>query len=263
MTGLFLMLLVVVVALVGPYIAAHDPTEMLSVPFDAPQPGMPLGTDFLGRDVLSRLLHGGTSLVWMSVVATAFGLALGAAMGLSAAYFRGLTDVIIMRVVDVKLSFPSVIFVLLVVTMFGPAKFLLVLLVGLSQAPSVARVLRGASLSIIDREYIQYCQAIGLPSYKILATQILPNVTTPLLVEAGLRLMWSISLLAGLSFLGYGIQPPEADWGVMINENRNALAIQPWAVVVPICAIAVFTIGGNIFAEGILRTLGRTDSEKA
>ncbi len=258
--GFGLMAVVVAIAAFGPLFAVNGPTDLVGLPFDVPQEGLPLGTDFLGRDVMARFLHGGRNLVWMSICASGFGLVLGAALGLTAAYGRGWVDTGIMRIVELKLAFPSVIFALLVVTMLGPGKWLLVLLVGVSQAPSVARVIRGAALPLIEREYVQYCQAIGLPGWRIVLTQLLPNVTTPLLVEAGLRLMWAISLLAGLSFIGYGIQPPEADWGVMINENRNALSIQPWAVVVPISVIALFTIGGNIFAEGILRTMSRTDS---
>ncbi|MQB46227.1 ABC transporter permease [Rhizobium sp. ICMP 5592] len=260
--GLGLMILVAAVAVFGPFFAPYGATELVGVPFDVPQYGSPLGMDFLGRDVYSRFLNGGSSLVWMSLSASALGLVLGALIGLSCAFYKGWTDMLLMRLVDVKLAFPSVIFVLLIVTVVGPGKALLVILVGISQAPSVSRVIRGAALSVVNLEYVQYCRAIGLSGPRIIATQILPNVATPLLVEAGLRLMWSISLLAGLSFLGYGIQPPSADWGVMINENRNALSIQPWAVIAPIAAIAVFTIGGNIFAEAVLRSLGRTDSGK-
>lgn len=257
--GLGLMGGIVAVALVGPIFAPYGPSEMLSAPFEGPQADFLFGTDTLGRDVFSRFLAGGRSLVWMSLAATAFGIALGAFLGLLGAYFKGIADEVIMRIVDINMAFPSVVFALLAVTMLGPGKVLLVFLVGLSQAPSIARVIRGAALSVVEREYIQYAQAIGLSSWRIVMREILPNVTTPLLVEVGLRLMWSISTLAGLSFLGYGIQPPAADWGLMINENRNALSIQPWAVIVPIAAIAMFTIGGNLFAEGIARAMGRTD----
>ncbi|SDR63402.1 peptide/nickel transport system permease protein [Rhizobiales bacterium GAS113] len=258
-TGLALMGIVMVVALAGPWFAPHGSSELLGLPFDGPQAEFPFGTDTLGRDVLSRFLSGGRSLVSMSLAATAFGIALGATLGLFAAYCKGNIDELIMRLVDIKLAFPSVVFALLIVTMFGPGRVLLVFLVGLSQAPSVARVIRGAALSVVEREYVQYAQAIGLSGGRIVFREILPNVTSALLVEVGLRLMWSISLLAGLSFLGFGIQPPAADWGLMINENRNALSVQPWAVIVPIAAIATFTIGGNIFAEGLARAIGRTD----
>ncbi|MEI9406416.1 ABC transporter permease [Mesorhizobium argentiipisi] len=261
--GFMLMLAVVALAIAGPFFAPYGPTELVGVPFDIPQRDFLLGTDTLGRDVLSRFLWGGRSLVWMSLAATAIALTLATTLGMSAAYFKGRVDDAIMRLIDLKLAFPSIVVALLFVTMFGSGKLLLVLLVGISLAPTGARVVRGAALSVVGREFVQHAQAIGVPSYRILLRDVLPNITSPLLVEVGLRLMWAISALAGLNFLGYGIQSPEADWGLMINENRNALSIQPWAVLAPVAAIAIFTIGGNIFAEGIARVVGRTDKEEA
>ena len=257
--GLALVVFTVAVAILGPIVSPYSPTQIISAPYEAPSREFLLGTDKLGRDILARLLHGGTSLVWMSCAAMSFGVALGAILGLTGAFHGGRVDSFIMRAVDVKLAFPSTIFALLAVTALGPGKLLLVFLVGLSQAPSVARVLRGAALTIVSTEYVQYARAIGIPNREIIRTDVLPNVATPLLVEAGLRLMWAISALAGLSFLGHGIQPPSADWGLMINENRNALSVQPWAVLAPICAIAIFTVGGNLIAEGVSRAVGRTE----
>lgn len=257
--GLFMIGIVLIVAFIGPLFAPYSPSELVSVPYDPPGPDQLLGADALGRDVLSRFLNGGQNLVWMAIVATLSGISLGTMVGISSAYFKGFLDGLLMRMVDINLAFPSVVFALLFVTMFGPSKLLLVVLVGLSQAPSVARVIRGASLSVVERDYIQWARAVGLPTHYIILNEILPNVASPLLVELGLRLMWSISLLAGLSFLGYGIQPPEADWGLMVNESRNALTIQPWAVLAPIAAIAILSIGGNMFAEGMARSIGRTE----
>lgn len=259
--GLSIMLSVVALAILGPFLAPYGPTELVGMPFDVPQPDFLLGTDALGRDVLSRFLWGGRSLVWMSLTATFIALSLATALGLSAAYFKGWVDELIMRIIDLKLAFPTVVMALLFVTMFGTGKLLLVVLVGISLTPTGARVIRGSALSVVGREFVQHAQSIGVPSHRILLREVLPNITSPLLVEVGLRLMWAISALAGLNFLGYGIQSPEADWGLMINENRNALSIQPWAVLAPIAAIAAFTIAGNIFAEGIARVVGRTDGE--
>lgn len=259
--GLSLMLTILAVAVLGPWAAPHGPTEMLASPFEPPSQALLLGTDSLGRDVLSRFLHGGTSLVWMSLAATAIGIGLGATLGLLAAYSGHWTDEAIMRLVDIKMAFPTVVFSLLVVTMFGPGKILLVCLVGISLAPGAARVIRGAAMAVVRQEYVQYARAIGLSTGHIIFREILPNVLSPMLVETGLRMMWAISAMSGLSFLGYGIQPPAADWGLMINENRNALSAQPWAVVIPIAAIAMFTIGGNLFADGVARAVARTDNE--
>jgi len=208
--------------------------------------------------VLSRVMHGGQDLVWMAFCATLLGLALGTAMGLSAAFFKGWTETVLMRVVELKLAFPSIVFALLFVTMLGPGKGLLTIVVGVSQAPSVARVMRGVAMDVVRQEYVQWARSVGMRAWRVLWAEVLPNTTSPLLVEFGLRMMWSISLLAGLSFLGYGIQPPAADWGLMVNENRNALSVQPFAVLAPIVLIALFSIGCNLFAEGVTRAIGRT-----
>jgi peptide/nickel transport system permease protein len=135
----------------------------------------------------------------------------------------------------------------------GPKLWLLVLVVGLTTMPRVARVTRGASLEIVERDYVHAAQAMGEPRRKILIGEILPNVTSPLLVEASLRLTYSIGLIAGLSFLGFGRQPPAADWGLMINENRQGLTIQPWGVVMPVIAIALLTIGTSLIGDGVAR----------
>ena len=131
------------------------------------------------------------------------------------------------------------------------------LLVAVAWVPQVARVVRGVTADIAHREYVESAEAIALPRRQILLREILPNVTTPLMVEYGLRLTWSIALVAAVSFLGFGIQQPNADWGLMINENRTGLTIQPWAVVVPAACIAVFAVGTNFVTEGISRAIAR------
>lgn len=259
--GFVLMALVAGFAFLGPFVAPYTPSEFIGAPYSMPASGTPFGTDNLGRDVLSRVMNGGQNLVWMAFCATLLGLSLGTAMGLSAAYFRGRTETILMRIVELKLAFPSIVFSLMVVTMFGPGKILLTVLVGMSQAPSVARVMRGVAMGVVRQDFVQWARSTGMPAWRVLWSEILPNTTSPLLVEFGLRMMWSISLLAGLSFLGYGIQPPAADWGLMVNENRNALAVQPWAVIAPIGLIALFSIGCNLFAEGVTRAIGRTGGD--
>ncbi|WP_274574810.1 ABC transporter permease [Sulfitobacter sp. PR48] len=256
--GFALILLVAAIAFIGPLVSPHTHSEFVGTPYGLPTDGAPLGTDNLGRDVLSRVMHGGQDLVWMAFCATLLGLALGTAMGLSAAFFKGWTETVLMRVVELKLAFPSIVFALLFVTMLGPSKGLLTIVVGVSQAPSVARVMRGVAMDVVRQEYVQWARSVGMRAWRVLWAEVLPNTTSPLLVEFGLRMMWSISLLAGLSFLGYGIQPPAADWGLMVNENRNALSVQPFAVLAPIVLIALFSIGCNLFAEGVTRAIGRT-----
>jgi peptide/nickel transport system permease protein len=257
--GLLIVLLLVGAALIGPLFAPHAPADFAGAPYEKPSGTVLLGTDNLGRDVLSRFLWGGRSILGLSAAATAIGLALGALIGLVAAYSRSLLDDVLMRGMDVILAFPSIVLALVAVATVGPKLWLIVLVVGLTTMPRVARVTRGASLEIVERDYVHAAEAMGESRLKILAGEILPNVTSPLMVEASLRLTFSIGLIAGLSFLGFGLQPPAADWGLMINENRQGLTVQPWGVVMPVLAIALLTIGTSLIGDGISRASAGID----
>jgi peptide/nickel transport system permease protein len=251
--GLLLVALLVGVALLGPFFAPHAPSAFAAIPFAHPSSAVPLGADNLGRDVLSRFLWGGRSILGLSVLATALGLALGVSVGLVAAYTRSILDDVLMRAMDVILAFPSIVLALVVIAMIGPKLWLLVLVVGLTTMPRVARVTRGASLEIVERDFVQAAEVLGESRTRILGGEILPSITSPLMVEASLRLTYSIGLIASLSFLGFGLQPPAADWGLMINENRQALTIQPWGAVMPVIAIALLTIGTSLIGDGLSR----------
>jgi peptide/nickel transport system permease protein len=251
--GVLLVVLLVALALVGPFFAPHSPTEFAGAPYAHPSSAVPLGTDNLGRDVLSRFLWGGRSILGLSLLATALGLALGVSVGLVAAYARSILDDVLMRTMDVILAFPSIVLALVVVATIGPKLWLIVLVVGLTTMPRVARVTRGASLEIVERDFVQAAEVLGESRVKILFGEILPSITSPLMVEASLRLTYSIGLIAGMSFLGFGVQPPAADWGLMINENRQALTIQPWGAVMPVIAIALLTIGTSLVGDGVSR----------
>jgi peptide/nickel transport system permease protein len=154
---------------------------------------------------------------------------------------------------DVLLAFPQIVFVLLLVAGFGPQLWLIVLAVGLTHMPRVARVARGAAVEVVVRDFVRSAEALGESWWRILAAEVLPNISSPLLVEFGLRLTYSIGLIAAVSFLGFGLQPPAADWGLMINENRIGLTLQPWAVVLPVAAIGLLTVGMNLVTDGIAR----------
>jgi peptide/nickel transport system permease protein len=257
--GTALVLLLIGIALVGPFFAPYAPDAFADAPYASPSDLTRLGTDGLGRDILTRFLWGGRSILGLSAAATAIGLALGIAIGLLAAYSRGLLDDMAMRAMDVILAFPSIVLALVAVATVGPKLWLLVLVVGLTTMPRVARVTRGAALEVVERDYVRAAEAMGESRVKILAGEILPNVTSPLMVEASLRLTYSIGLIAGLSFLGFGLQPPAADWGLMINENRQALTVQPWGVVMPVLAIVVLTIGTSLIADGLARASAGID----
>jgi peptide/nickel transport system permease protein len=253
--GLGLALFVVLVAVIGPFVAPYSPDALVPLALDFAKPSAQflLGTDVEARDVLSRVLNGGWEMLIMAACATALGVAGGAAAGVSAAYLRGASDGIIMRAVDVLLSFPQLVFALLLLSLLGPKLWLITIAVGVSHAPQVARVLRSATLDISERDFVKAAELQGMRPAKVMWKEILPNLVSPLMVEAGLRLTYSIVIMAGLAFLGFGPQPPAPVWGTMINENREGLALNPWAVVVPALLIALLTIGTNMFTDAFAR----------
>ena len=253
MIGLGLAAFVVLVAVIGPFVAPNAPDALVTLAFGKPSGQFLLGGDFLGRDVLSRVLDGGWVLLIMAACATVIGIAGGATAGVSAAYLRGASDGIIMRAADVILSFPQIVFALLLLSLLGPRLWLITIAVGVSHAPQVARVLRSATLDLSERDFVKAAELQGMRPAKVMWKEILPNLVSPLMVEAGLRLTYSIVIIAGLAFLGFGPPPPAASWGTMINENRDGLTLNPWAVVVPILLIALLTIGTNMFTDAFAR----------
>ena len=214
---------------------------------------MRFGTDTLGRDTLSRFLAGGATVLLLSGLSTAIGVTLGVVVGLTAAYSRGKLDDLLMRTMDVVLSFPQIVFALILAATVGPSLELLVFAVALTTMPRSARVVRGAAVEVVERDFVRAAEAIGLPRRRILLNEVLPNIMSPLVVETTLRLTFNIAVVAGLSFLGFGLQPPAADWGLMINENKNGLIIQPWPVLLPVIAIGLLTIGTSLIGDGLAR----------
>jgi peptide/nickel transport system permease protein len=251
--GLALAGAVVLLAIIGPFVAPHSPAESVTATFAPPSGSYPLGSDTLGRDVLSRVLAGGWLLLAMAAGATALGVGVGVLIGIAAAYYGKLVDGLLMRIVDVFLAIPQLVFALLLVSVLGPHVWLILVAVGMSHAPQVARVVRAAALDISDRDYVRAVELLGTPPRRVMAGEILPNVLSVVMVELGLRFTYSILIIAGLSFLGFGIQPPAANWGLMINENRIGLVANPWGVVAPILLIAILSIGLNTFTDAIVR----------
>jgi peptide/nickel transport system permease protein len=246
---------VIAVAVVGPFVASPPPDKVVGPPFLDPSSGFVLGTDVLGRSVLSRLLNGGWVILLCALIATIIGVGFGALLGIVAAWRFGVRDELIMRSLDVVLSFPPIILGLLLVSIVGAKLWLVVLAVALWHAPGSARVVRSVALEVRRRDFVQMSEALGVPTWRIMLGDIVPNVASQILVEFGLRLTWSIGLIASLAFLGFGRQPPSADWGYMIYENLVGLTIQPWGVVAPIALIALLTVGINFVTDGIQRAV--------
>lgn len=262
--GLALTFLVVAVALIGPFVAPESETGFVGVPNVADAPGTVFGTDYLGRDVWSRFLYGGVSVLWLSVLCTVVGVGVGLLLALLAGYTRTWLDEVLMRATDVLLAFPAIVLALLFLAIFQPQPWTVILTVAAGHAPRVARVMRAAVLEVAGRDYVRSAESMGLRRWSIRLGELLPNVTGPLMVETGLRLTYSIALVAGLGFLGLsGLEADQADWGLMINENRVAFTVQPWAVLLPVFAIGLLTVGTNLVADGIARASAGTDREVA
>nr|WP_245773316.1 ABC transporter permease [Pseudonocardia ammonioxydans] len=262
-----LTLVVVAVALLGPLLGpvltGYAVDDFAGRPF---RPDGLAGTDDLGRDVLTRFLAGGGPVLLYALAATAIGIIGGAVAGMLAGYSHSdgsRLDTLIMRGGDVLLSFPQLVLALLAVAVLGSSGLLLVLVIGITHIPRVARVARQATLSVVGQDYVLAARMYGVPRRRILATEVLPNITGPLMVELGLRLTYSIGYVASLSFLGLGVQPPAADWGLQINENRIALIIAPWGVLLPVLAIAVLTIGTNMITDALAKESADTTGEAA
>ena len=242
-------------ALFGPLFAPYGENEVVGPPYSSQ--GL-LGTDYLGQDVLSRVMYGGLGILVISVLATVLGMVLGILIGVVAAYSGGLWDEVIMRLNDVLLSFPQILLALVVLTAVSqPKAWMLVALVGLSNAPRTARIARGVALGLVSRDFVHAAEALGERRSRVIVAEVLPNMNAPLLAEAGLRLTFSITLVAALGFLGFATNPSAANWGQMINENRLGLATQPWSVLAPVFIIGLFTIGTNLTADGIAQVTQR------
>jgi peptide/nickel transport system permease protein len=256
--GFFLVVLVVFVAVFGRHFAPHDPSASIGAPLTGPSGDNLLGTDFLGRDVFSRLLYGGRSVIALAAAATALAYIAGLTIGLIAGYTRSLVDPVLMRTVDVMLAFPPLLFLLVLITGAGTGVAVLVIGVAAIQAPSITRIVRTATLEVSVRGYVEAAIARGERSFSVLVREVLPNILSPVLVDAGLRFTYSILIIASVNFLGLGLQPPSSDWALMISENRQYISLNPAAALAPAAMIALLTIGINLTGDAIARSLGRS-----
>jgi peptide/nickel transport system permease protein len=195
----------------------------------------------------------------MATVATCLGVAIGTAIGVLAALDGGRVDAVLMRGVDTFLAFPQLVLALLFVSIIGPKVWLIVLAVVIGHAPQTARVMRSAALDVCERDFVKAVESIGIPRRQVITSEILPNLMSPLMVELGLRLTYSVIIIAGLSFLGFGLQPPNPNWATMINENRPGITSNPWGVAAPLIMIALLTVGINLVTDAIARASLRID----
>lgn len=257
--GSVLLVLVLGVALIGPYFAGHPPADTIGLPFAGPGGGAPLGTDALGRDALARTLWGGRSVLEYAGLATLIAYVAGAAVGLVAGYRQGLVDALLMRAVDVLVSVPALLFILVLVTGAGTSNATLVVAVAVVQAPLIARVVRSATLEQSVRAFVEAAVARGERASAIVVRELVPNIVPSVMADAGLRLTYSIILVASVNFFGIGLQPPAADWALMISENRDGFDLNPWVIVAPATMIALLTIAVNLVGDALARSMGQSD----
>lgn len=250
--GAVLTALMLAVTVLGYFFAksltGHSPTELIGQPFESTGAA---GTDIQGRSVLSRALAGGVNLLGYAIAASAIGVVLGGVFGVIAGYFGGVIDWIVMRINDVVLALPTLVLALFAIVILEPTGWVIVVVIGVMQAPWIVRSLREAIQAVKDQNYLLAARMYAVPHWTILTREMLPHISGRVVAALCLRFTYSIGLIASLSFLGLGIQPPTADWGVMLNENLVALSTQPWAVVLPALAIAVLTIGTSLLAHAI------------
>ena len=254
--GLGIVIIMSAAALLAPWLSPYDPTALhLKSILVPPSVQFPLGTDALGRDVLSRLLYGARVSLWVGFVSVSISIAIGIALGLLAGYFRGIVDEIIMRGVDVMLCFPSFFLILAVIAFLEPSLNTIMVVIGLTSWMGVARLVRAETLSLRERDFVAAARLAGTRPFRIMVMHILPNALTPVLVSATLGIAGAILVESSLSFLGLGVQPPDPSWGNMLMEGKDVLEIAPWLSLYPGLAILITVLGYNLLGESLRDTL--------
>lgn len=250
--GLIIVLGVTFAAVFAPLIAPFDPNELhLDAILKAPCAEFPLGTDRLGRDVLSRLLYGGRVSLWVGFVAVGISISIGALLGLVSGYFGGLVDEIVMRFVDIMLCFPSFFLILAVVAFLGPSLFNIMVVIGLTSWMGVARLVRAETLTLREREFVSAARLAGTSTWRIMTRHILPNAMAPVTISAILGIGGAILIESGLSFLGLGVQPPQASWGNMLMDGKSVIEEASWLSLFPGLAILITVLGYNLLGESL------------
>jgi len=250
--GLIVIAFVIIVAIFAPYIAPYGPNDQnLLKRLSAPNQEHLLGTDGLGRDILSRIIYGSRISLSVGAISVGVGVLVAIPLGLLAGYGGGLLDDIIMRIVDVMLSFPSILLALVVISILGPGLFNVMIAIGIWSIPLFTRMVRGEVLSTKEEVYIEAARSIGRSKFTIAIRHILPNCFAPIMVLATLRFASAILSAAALSFLGLGAQPPTADWGRMLSQGRQYLRTAWWFSTFPGLAIMFTVLGFNLLGDGL------------
>ncbi|WP_028783690.1 nickel transporter permease [Thalassobacillus devorans] len=250
--GLIIISLLIIIAAFAPQIATHSPTDQSIINrYQAPSAEHWLGTDELGRDIFSRLVHGSRITIQIGVITVGISMIVGVFLGAVAGYFGRWVDQIIMRLIDIMMAFPSILLAIALVAVLGKSLTNAMIAVGIVGVPHFARIVRSTVLSVKETEYIEASRVIGAKNGRILFSHVLPNCLAPIIVQATLTIGTAILDAAGLSFLGLGAQPPLPEWGAMLSDGRSALQTAPWVVMFPGFAILLVVLGFNLLGDGL------------
>jgi peptide/nickel transport system permease protein len=240
------------IAVFAPLIAPYSPFDLdVTQMLRAPSPAHILGTDELGRDVLSRVIHAARLSMMVAVLASLIGLIFGTIIGTLAAYFGGAVDLVLMRLMEILFSFPAILLAIVLMASLGTSIFNAMIAIGIIFIPGFARLARASAESVLRQQYVEQARAIGMSHFRIVTREILPNIAAPLLVEAAVAFSYAVLLESALSFLGLGAQPPDPSWGNMLNTGRGFMAQAPWLSLAPGFAIFLTVLGFNMLGDGL------------
>ena len=266
--GLLVILIYVVVALFAPLIAPYGEAEVFPIPYAPWSSEFIFGTDQIGRDIFSRLIYGARNTVGIAVATTALAFIIGGILGLAAAIARGWLDQLLSRTVDVLMAIPSLIFALVLLSIFGSTVTNLIIIIAVLDSTRVFRLTRAVSINVVVMDYVEAARLRGEGLIWIMRREILPNIMPPLIAEFGLRFCFVFLTIAALSFLGVGIQPPTADWGSMVRENASLIQFAQYDIkagltpLLPAAAIALLTVAVNFVVDWFLhKTSGIRDEQ--
>ncbi|HET8656873.1 MAG TPA: oligopeptide ABC transporter permease [Longimicrobiaceae bacterium] len=254
MAGLVIMLLLYVITLVTPLISPYDPIaqgDIILARYLPPSAAHLMGTDKFGRDIFSRVLYGARISLTIGFVAMAIGVSIGTILGALAGYFGRWTDAVLMRFTDMMLSFPRLVLLIVVIALFEPSIWLVVLVLGFTGWMAIARIVRGEVLALREREFVQAARVLGMSDLRIIFRHIIPNTLAPVIVYTTLGIGDTILTEAALSFLGLGVQPPTPSWGNMISDGRDALITAWWIATFPGLAIVLTVVAFNLLGDGL------------
>lgn len=250
--GLGLVLLIALLALLAPWISPHDPIEQdILSKLQGPSSTYWFGTDYFGRDILSRILHGAQYSLFIGLTATIFAMVVGSVIGILAGYFGGRFDLLIMQTMDILLAFPSLILGLIIVAMLGPSLGNIIIAIALTTIPSFARIARAPTISVKEREFVEAGRALGYSDARLMFGHILPNILPEILVMFSLWTASAIRIEASLAFIGLGLKPPTPTWGGMIREGFENILDSYWLVLMPGLAILIVVFALNLLGDGL------------